>query len=447
VMSYHTALLHLLILSRFLLAQLHVDALAQKHNRKAIRTALPNLPHALDGTYDEAMNRIHGQNKEDTELAQRVLSWLSFALRPLTVVEMKHAISVQPDQASIDEDDLIDEEILLSVCAGLVVIDQESKVIRLIHYTTQEYFERNRQKEFPEGQTSIARTCLRYISFEVFQSGYCTTDEQMEERLLKYPLLQYAAQNWGNHARGDVERILKLQILEFLAQKSKVSSMVQVMQIPSYRYKGYSQYPPKAVLSLWVAVILNLVDTAMTLLAGDIDLNIRTGEETAFCVAASRGYEVMVQLLVNKGANIEATDKFGETALWKAASEGHENIVDLLLNKGANIEATNGFGETALHGAASGGHESIVDLLLNKGANTEATNRFGETALHGAALGGREVVVRLLLNRGANIEAADDSGHTPLYWANSTRHKSVAQLLLNSGAKTEVEDISSRAPT
>jgi hypothetical protein len=253
-----------------------MDALSQKHTPKAVRTALQNLPEKLDRTYDEAMERIRSQNKEDVDLAQRVLSWISFALRPLTVAEMRHAISVQPDQTSIDEDDLIDEEILVSVCAGLVVIDQESEVIRLIHYTTQDYFDRNRETQFPDGQTNITKSCLTYLSFEVFQSGYCNDDEQMEARLQKNPLFQYAAQNWGNHARGGAESMLKIQILEFFARESELSSMAQAMQLSQYRYTGYSQRPPKVIFGLWIAAIFGLSATATTLLEGDVDLNLRT---------------------------------------------------------------------------------------------------------------------------------------------------------------------------
>lgn len=44
-------------------------------------------------------------------------------------------MAVQLDQKYINEEDLIEEEILVSVCAGLVIIDRESEVIRLIHYS------------------------------------------------------------------------------------------------------------------------------------------------------------------------------------------------------------------------------------------------------------------------------------------------------------------------
>ena len=308
-----------------------MDALSQKHTPKAVRTALQNLPEKLDRTYNEAMERIRSQNKEDVDLAQRVLSWISFALRPLTVAEMRHAISVQPDQTSMDEDDLIDEEILVSVCAGLVVIDQESEVIRLIHYTTQDYFDRNRQTQFPDGQTDITKSCLTYLSFEVFQSGYCNDDEQIEARLQKNPLFGYAAQNWGNHARGGAERMLQIQILEFFARESELSSMAQAMQLSHYKYTGYSQSPSKIISGLWIAAIFGLSATATTLLEGNVDLNLRTDQ--------------------------------GRTVLHGAADNGHEAVVRLLLERGADVEAKTDKGWTALHGAAGNGHEAVVQLL------------------------------------------------------------------------------------
>ena len=103
-----------------------------KNNRKAIRDALNHLPKGLDGTYAEAMTRIEGQNPEDSELAKKVLSWISYAFRPLSITELQHALAVETGHAEIDLDALPDEEILISVCAGLVILDKESNTVRLV---------------------------------------------------------------------------------------------------------------------------------------------------------------------------------------------------------------------------------------------------------------------------------------------------------------------------
>ncbi|KIN08971.1 hypothetical protein OIDMADRAFT_70903, partial [Oidiodendron maius Zn] len=118
--------------------------------------------------YDEAMQRIESQNDDDKQLAKQVLYWISYALRPLTVEELQYALAVEPGESKLDEDNIPDEELLTSLCAGLVIVDKESSIIRLVHYTTQEYFNSIRASRFPRAQISIASTCLTYLSFEVF---------------------------------------------------------------------------------------------------------------------------------------------------------------------------------------------------------------------------------------------------------------------------------------
>lgn len=103
-----------------------------KHNRKAIRDTLRHLPKGLENTYAEAMCRIEGQNQEDRELAEKVLSWISYACRPLSITELQYAVAVEIGETEIEIDALPDEEILISICAGMVVIDIESNAVRLV---------------------------------------------------------------------------------------------------------------------------------------------------------------------------------------------------------------------------------------------------------------------------------------------------------------------------
>ena len=83
---------------RFLLAQLCLDSLTGKRSPKAIRSALQNLPkgpEALDNAYKEAMERIEGQIADSRGLAKQVLSWITCAKRPLTTLELRHALGVE----------------------------------------------------------------------------------------------------------------------------------------------------------------------------------------------------------------------------------------------------------------------------------------------------------------------------------------------------------------
>jgi ankyrin repeat protein len=109
-------------------------------------------------------------------------------------------------------------------------------------------------------------------------------------------------------------------------------------------------------------------------------------------------------------------------------------MVDLLLQRGATIEAKGSNGSTPLWIAAAGGHLDAMKLLLKKGAATEAKDNDGSTALWIATQKGHFGAVRLLLEKGANpnIEAM---GSTPLQNAKAGGYRDIAQLLQQAGAK------------
>ena len=234
--------------SRFLLARLHLAALFNKDNRQAVLLALSNLPQTLFDSYDEAWERI--VKHPNSERAKQVLSWISFASRPLTIRELQHAVAVSPEDTNLEPNKLPAESSLTSACMGLVTVDQESQEVRLVHETTQAYLENRRQIYFPNAQQVIAVTCLTYLSFDIFEKGYCPSDELLEARLQQNALLDYAARNWGNHAYGDVEQAIQTPTLKFLKSDTKVSCSAQAMLLPEGRYSSHSQRIPKDVTGM-----------------------------------------------------------------------------------------------------------------------------------------------------------------------------------------------------
>ncbi|KAK6719619.1 hypothetical protein SNK05_002750 [Fusarium graminearum] len=156
--------------------------------------------------------------------------------------------------------------------------------------------------------------------------------------------------------------------------------------------------------------------------------------------------EKVVMLLLDKGANIEAKDRFGWTSLHCAAGSGDQEVVTLLLDKGANIKAQDNYGQTPLHRAARSRDQEVVTLLLDKGANIEAQDNDSQTPLHCAARSRDQEVVTLLLDKGANIEAQDNNSQTPLHYAAGSRDQEVVTLLLNKGANIEAQDNNGQTP-
>ncbi|KAF1955604.1 hypothetical protein CC80DRAFT_549295 [Byssothecium circinans] len=212
----------------FLLACLYTDSLQDKGTSKEVKSTLAGLSKGsvtLDNAYGDALQRIEGQLSGRRERAKKVLSWITFAKRPLTTTELCCALAVEPMEVELDSDNIADIEDLVSVCAGLVSVDQESAIIRLVHYTAQEYFERISDKWAPRAELHIATACLTYLSFAAFRSGSCSTDEEYEERLGQHVFLNYAARHWGNHARTVETEVSDLACM-FLLDDGLLSSAV-----------------------------------------------------------------------------------------------------------------------------------------------------------------------------------------------------------------------------
>jgi hypothetical protein len=109
-----------------------------------------------------------------------------------------------------------------------------------------------------------------------------------------------------------------------------------------------------------------------------------------------------------------SSDNEGVTQLHKAVLSGHRDVVELLLAKGSNVNATNLFGWTPLHAAANAGYKEMVELLLAHKANINAKDKdqMNRTPLHWAAQQGHRDVVELLLARNASMYGRDRDGHT-----------------------------------
>lgn len=169
----------------------------------------------------------------------------------------------------------------------------------------------------------------------------------------------------------------------------------------------------------------------------DVDSETDSNHDTALTLACAGGHEDLVELLIQRDANIEHRDKKGFTPLILAATAGHEKVVNILLKHGAELEAqSERTKDTPLSLACSGGRYEVVEILLNVGANKEHRNVSDYTPLSLAASGGYVNIIRLLLNHGAEINSRTGSklGISPLMLAAMNGHTAAVKLLLDMGS-------------
>jgi ankyrin repeat protein len=381
------------------------------------------------------MKRIQGQIVDDAELAKLLLSWITRAKRPLTTSELEHALTVEIKEPQLDIENLYQVEDIVSVCAGLVTIDKESGIIRLVHYTTQEYFDRTWKTWFPNAEANIAAICATYLSFNEFKTGICQNDDEFEQRLQSHKLYHYASRNWGYHAQATSTIIPEVN--SFLEGKAQIEASIQALLAVKQHSSdsNYSQRFPKNMTGLHLVAYFGVKAIVQLLLDNGANVNSNTGgRQTPLYWASKNGHVEVAQLLLEKGANINTADKGRATPLYEASKNGHIKVVKLLLKKGADVKAADIYGSTPLHWASWMGHFEAVQLLLEKGADVKAANRGGWTPLHRASKSGHVEVARLLLKKGADVNATDRNGWMPLHWASWSGHVEVAQLLLKNGA-------------
>lgn len=103
-----------------------------------------------------------------------------------------------------------------------------------------------------------------------------------------------------------------------------------------------------------------------------------TGFSQKICKAARKNKIETVKELVNSGANVNETDKYGRTALHYAADGGYLEIAKYLLSNGANINGNNG--ATPLYFAVSRKKVEVVKYLLEQGADCNKGIDYGYTS-------------------------------------------------------------------
>jgi ankyrin repeat protein len=174
-------------------------------------------------------------------------------------------------------------------------------------------------------------------------------------------------------------------------------------------------------------------------------------EIEAIFTAVRRGdVEEVARILNAKPHLMEARilDSSDQMPLMMAAGRGHAGLVRLLLERGAKVNACNRYRETALLEAASGGHEEVVSILLGCGADPSRSDNANTTALINACFRDHLGVARQLIRhmQGPGLDQRNYDGSTALWWTCYNGNVEAARALLLAGADHTIVGMYGEAP-
>ena len=363
-----------------------------------IRHALDELPSTLDETYERTLGEIKETN---WEFARRLLLSVAVVSRPLQVEELAELLAFDFEAGQIPtfhEDWRLEDpiEAVLSTCSTLLslVNTQYSQVIQFSHFSVREFLTSARFAEKCNTISSryhVSSTPAHALVTKACLGILLHLDKDVTKGTLpKFPLAEYAAEHWFEHARfeGVAQSAEDGMSQMFDPRKPHLAVWLWISD-PTIPFWGRNE-PAKTPLTphgtpLHYAVFCGLYEVVKVLAAEHPqDVNSRSfiGERTPLHLTSRVGHIDLTRLLIEHGADAAAKSEDRMTPLHEASKGGHVDVARLLIKHGADMAAQCESGATPLHLACEDGHVDLARLLIEHGADAAAQCEGGMTSLH-----------------------------------------------------------------
>ncbi|KAH9160508.1 hypothetical protein EDB89DRAFT_882597 [Lactarius sanguifluus] len=430
-----------------------------------LRQFLNELPETLDETYERI---LRGINKAQKDNARRLLQCLAVAVRPLRVEELAELLAFDFQGSGsgkipkLKDDWRWDdqEEAVLSTCSSLIVIvpSRDSRVVQFSHFSVKEYLTSPR---LAQSQGDISRFHIDLDAAHTILAQACLgtllrLDKYVDAK--GFPLVEYAAQHWVDHALFDKVSSRVQDGMDDLFDSSKPHFAAWLRAHDIDKRWGYFSpiMRPQGVGSpLYYAAFCGFYELAERLIMKHPkQVNAGGGHILAPLPAAlHKGHFGVANLLCKHGADVNVRGDHERTPLYTASMFGRIDITRWLLDHGADVNVWNSHRLTPLHMAALHKHLKVVQVLLEHNADVNTWCNNGTTPLLDT-IGHRpkeEIdilidIVRRLLEHGADPNARDHNHSTPLHRASSMGLLEIARLLLSYGANVDEMDQKGKTP-
>ena len=450
--------------------------LDQGKSMKLVRRELQDIPAALNNLYAELLERI---DLEDRSQTVKLMQWVCFAVRPLSLTELRYAMIVDQDMSSStlkdckDSEDYVetDENMakrVVSLSGGLLEIRGLSNTSKssiedegpltptaqFIHQSVQDYviadglgsLSHSLVTSVPgQAHFQLSRSCIRFMTLEdVLQEYAGPAIEVAIWPDCNLPFLKYCVENWMLHANNvEAQQISQADLLNLFAwPSSKILPKILLM------YRKYStseisnhKIPPRGTTFIHLASRYDLPGFLRELLQSTTGAEANAKDangRTPLSYAAEYGHAAVVELLLERDdIDVNSRHKARFTSIQYAMqiNDNTAEVVRLLLERGdIDISSANLRDDmsTFLIKAIRPDNTGVVRMLLEHDkVDPNAKNLHGEIPLLVAVDYQNEKMIQLLLARlDTDVNCKTEKGNTPLMQAIYTKQNAIISLLL-----------------
>ena len=520
----------------------YLDQPTLEKTLRQLEYQLAALPKTVTQAYEDILRRA-----EDQEQLRKVLCIILASTRPLTLAEMNVAMHTNDKTHSTEDLDLEDEIVFkrrLREWCGLFVSVYENRVY-LLHQAAREFLFDNELTKpittfgqslwheainLEQANSVLAEICIRYLNFREFgralssnkylndeyfmdESAFRTTigaddpdavnaHEVVDKLKASNAFLDYATTNWARHFR-QARNENAPEILSAACRMCRPATASFGVWFAINRYIIQDRRLCKPTNVLMTACQFGLDKVVGSLLPGEDPNSCNGSKESVLSLAAKGGFDEVVELLLQSGAEVNTLDRKNQSPLYHAASyghvatverliragtnvmdniqpllrvaafsgdktivemllnswigqdkgsldlegavepgcrRGHHEIIDLLLDWQSDVQTKSSMAQTALSLAAFYGEDKVISVILAKGGDLTLMNIEG--ALNKAIRGRRDTIIRQLLDSGVQIRVnlKDNNGWTMLHCASCSDNEVVVQYLLDNGVDVNIQE-------
>lgn len=367
---------------------------------------------------------------------------------------------------------MVEEDILISVCAGLVVVDLESRTLRLVHYTAQAYLSSHRIELLPVKEQDIVASCMTSLMFvphtrtelDTFHEGrlpvtftrkckWGTSSRYFNHAPLGGSRLPYAGEHWLSHVRGKMENdpFIRSLVIELLNEDLAVEICFRYQDLSSPRnshkflynrlIQRRTRFAPLHVASCFnlPSIIEFLLDSVTPIEQGDDPDNELRGF-TALMWAAERGCDSVIELLLRRGASVRKVHRYDESALDIYVRNGHHRLVSLFCKCDAALDdEDHTLWRTAVEIALEYSNKLAIVQLFKDGAGVQQKLKLLSPPLKRAT---RDTKMALVLIESGADPRTEFNVFAPLHLAVLAIHfrHEIVQAMLEHGANVNLRN-------